>query len=147
MYAFIIIHNKNITTVVRDLKPENILICKDGYIKLTDLGLSKRTSNNTRTMCGTPQYIAPEVILLKAYGKSVDWWSLGIVVFEIVAGNVPFNDDNQTELFKKILVGTYKTPVKFSDDFSDLTKNLLQADSKKRYGSLSNGIADIKLHR
>lgn len=129
------------------MKPENILISKDGYIKLTDLGLSKRISKNTRTMCGTPQYIAPEVILLKAYGKSVDWWSLGIVMFEMVAGNVPFYDDNQRKLFKKIVVGSYKTPDNFSDNFSDITKNLLQTDSKKRFGSLPNGITDIKLHR
>lgn len=129
------------------MKPENVLISKDGFIKLSDLGLSKRISKITRTMCGTPQYIAPEVILLKPYGKSVDWWSLGIVMFEMVAGVVPFYDENQKKLFKKIVNGIYKTPDYFTDNFSDIISQLLQTDSKKRYGSVLNEISDIKLHR
>lgn len=121
----------NIITVIRDLKPENVLISKDGCIKLTDFGLSKRISKDTRTMCGTPQYIAPEIILLKVHGKSVDWWSLEIVMFEMVTGNLPFYDDNQRNLFKKIVAGSYKTYNNCSDDFLSLTKNSLQTDSKK----------------
>lgn len=98
-------------------------------------------------MCGTLQYLAPEIILSKAYGKPIDWWALGVVMFEIVTGNTPFKNDNTNKMFKNILSVKYKTPRTVSSDLSDLIRNLLQLDLSKRFGNLKNGINDIKNHR
>jgi protein kinase A len=80
--------------IYRDLKPENILIQQNGYIKLADFGFIKKIKpwERTFTLCGTPEYLAPEVLLNKGHGKPVDWWTLGILTYEMVAGIDPFND-------------------------------------------------------
>lgn len=78
------LHNKNI--VYRDLKPENILIGSDGYLKLTDFGFAKYCDSRTYTLCGNPEYLAPEILLNKGHGKPVDWWCLGILIYEMLAG-------------------------------------------------------------
>jgi protein kinase A len=78
------LHDNNI--VYRDLKPENILIDARGHVKLTDFGFAKRIDNITWTVCGTPDYLAPEIIRSKGYTKAVDWWGLGILIFEMVVG-------------------------------------------------------------
>ena len=70
----------------RDLKPENILISLDGYLKLTDFGFAKYIEGRTYTLCGTPEYLAPEILLNKGHGKPVDWWCLGILIYEMLAG-------------------------------------------------------------
>ena len=101
------LHSKHI--IYRDLKPENILIDVDGHIKLTDFGLAKElqisetSEPRTKTFCGTNEYLAPEIILGQSYGESVDWWSLGIVIYEMLTGWPPWTDDNREVLFKKIL--------------------------------------------
>jgi len=77
-------HSMNI--VYRDLKPENLLVNADGYLKLTDFGFAKVVTNRTYTVCGTPEYIAPEILLNKGHGKPVDWWALGVLIFEMVHG-------------------------------------------------------------
>ena len=79
-------HGKNI--IYRDLKPENILIAADGYLKLTDFGFAKYCDNRTYTLCGTPEYLAPEILLNKGHGKPVDWWCLGILIYEMLAGKI-----------------------------------------------------------
>ena len=79
------LHSKNI--IYRDLKPENILMAADGYLKLTDFGFAKYCDSRTYTLCGTPEYLAPEILLNKGHGKPVDWWCLGILIYEMQAGN------------------------------------------------------------
>jgi len=84
------LHNKNI--IYRDLKPENVLIDAQGYIRITDFGLSKRDvkGNDAFSVCGTPEYLAPEVLLKLGHGKAVDWWTIGCIVFEMLTGLPPY---------------------------------------------------------
>lgn len=91
------LHGKNI--VYRDLKPENILIGADGYLKLTDFGFAKQCDSRTYTLCGTPEYLAPEILLNKGHGKPVDWWCLGILIYEMLAGIDPFNDEDPMAIY------------------------------------------------
>jgi len=86
----------------RDLKPENILLEADGYLKLTDFGFCKVVKDRTYTLCGTPEYIAPEVILNQGYGKSADYWALGVLIFEMAAGYPPFHADDTLKIYEKV---------------------------------------------
>ena len=102
------LHSKGI--VYRDLKPENILIAKNGHLKFTDFGLSKDRLDEkdlTFSICGTPEYIAPEVIKRKGHGTAVDWWSLGILLYEMYTGKPPVRDNDHIELLKKIASGRF----------------------------------------
>jgi protein kinase A len=139
------LHSKNI--IYRDLRPENILIQRSGYIKLSDFSYAKEINGRTYTLCGTPEYLAPEVILNKGYGKSVDFWCLGILLYELLAGIDPFSDDDPIKIYEKILEGKIKFPSGFDDNAKSLVKHLLEKDLSKRYGNLQNGINDIKKHR
>ena len=89
--------------VHRDLKPENIMIANDGYLKLIDFGFAKKVTRRTYTICGTPEYIAPEILLNKGHGKPVDWWTFGILIYEMHAGHAPFTDDDPMNIYKKII--------------------------------------------
>ncbi|XP_066586208.1 cAMP-dependent protein kinase catalytic subunit 1-like [Prorops nasuta] len=134
------------TIVYRDLKPENILIDKDGYLKLTDFGFGKMVDGRTWTLCGTPEYLAPEVILSKGYGSAVDWWSFGVLVYEMNAGYPPFYAQNHMKIYEKIVAGKFKFAQHFSETLKDFIKNLLQVDLTRRYGNLKDGTNDIKNH-
>jgi len=138
-------HSKNI--VYRDLKPENILINADGYVKLTDFGFAKVIEHRTYTLCGTPEYIAPEVLLNKGHGKPVDWWTLGILIYEMIVGYPPFVDEDPMGIYQKILSGKIVFPKLFDKNAKGLVKKLLTADLGKRYGNLKNGVEDIKTHK
>jgi len=138
-------HSKNI--VYRDLKPENILINMDGYVKLTDFGFAKVVEHRTYTLCGTPEYIAPEVLLNKGHGKPVDWWTLGILIYEMVVGYPPFVDEDPMGIYQKILSGKIVFPKLFDKDAKVLVKKLLTADLGKRFGNLKNGAKDILEHK
>ncbi|KAL6942388.1 cAMP-dependent protein kinase catalytic subunit [Hanseniaspora vineae] len=138
------LHMHNI--IYRDLKPENILLDKNGHIKITDFGFAKEVDTVTWTLCGTPDYIAPEVITTKPYNKSVDWWSLGILIFEMLAGYTPFYDTTPMKTYEKILHGHVSYPSFFTPDVVDLLSKLITADLSRRLGNLSSGSDDIKGH-
>eukprot|EP00413_Alexandrium_margalefii_P047884 CAMPEP_0204584322 /NCGR_PEP_ID=MMETSP0661-20131031/46272_1 /ASSEMBLY_ACC=CAM_ASM_000606 /TAXON_ID=109239 /ORGANISM="Alexandrium margalefi, Strain AMGDE01CS-322" /LENGTH=324 /DNA_ID=CAMNT_0051593759 /DNA_START=33 /DNA_END=1007 /DNA_ORIENTATION=+ len=133
--------------VYRDLKPENILINLDGYVKLTDFGFAKVIDHRTYTLCGTPEYIAPEVLLNKGHGKPVDWWTLGILIYEMIVGYPPFVDEDPMQIYQKILSGKIVFPKLFNKEAKGLVKKLLTADLGKRYGNLKGGSDDIKQHK
>lgn len=167
------LHAKQI--IYRDLKPENILLDKQGHIKLTDFGLSKiltknlaennnedsnydishniasknssflSASSRAYTICGTPEYLAPEILLGKGYTRAVDWWSLGIVAYEMLCGYSPFHDNKY-----KLDINVYKNSIKkekyLSNNAFDLLENLLKIDPNARLGSGEGDAEEIKNH-
>ncbi|XP_029785444.1 cAMP-dependent protein kinase catalytic subunit PRKX isoform X2 [Suricata suricatta] len=139
------LHSKHI--VYRDLKPENILLDRDGHIKLTDFGFAKKLVDKTWTLCGTPEYLAPEVIQSKGHGRAVDWWALGILIFEMHSGFPPFFDDNPFGIYQKILAGKIDFPRHLDFSVKDLIKKLLVVDRTRRLGNMKNGAEDVKRHR
>ncbi|KAL0087874.1 kinase-like domain-containing protein [Phycomyces blakesleeanus] len=138
------LHERDI--IYRDLKPENILLDAKGHVKLTDFGFAKRVPDITWTVCGTPDYLAPEIIRSKGYSKAVDWWSLGVLIYEMLVGEPPFVDKNPVGLYEKILDCRIPWPKDFSPVAKDLLLGLLTPDLSRRYGNLKNGSADIKMH-
>ena len=137
------LHNQSI--IYRDLKPENILLAFDGHIKLTDFGLSKNVSESnykTRTICGTPEYQAPEIILDCEYDRAVDFWSIGCLLYELISGRPPFQDDNRDYLRAKIL----SQNVVFSRIFSEAARNLIDKLLVKNVKTIqpSHRLTDIK---
>ncbi|TPX40141.1 hypothetical protein SeLEV6574_g06760 [Synchytrium endobioticum] len=140
--AFEYMHSKDI--IYRDLKPENLLIDSKRHIKFTDFGFAKHVPDVTWTLCGTPDYLAPEVIQSKGYSCAVDWWALGVLIFEMLAGYPPFSDEDHFKLYEKILACRPRFPTHFDPGAKDLTRKLLTADLTKRFGNLRDGSADIK---
>jgi len=123
------------------------MIADDGYLKLIDYGFAKVVTKRTYTICGTPEYIAPEILLNSGHSKPVDWWTFGILIYEMHAGFAPFTDDDPLQIYKKIINTKPKYPDGFDKELKSLVKHLLRRDLSKRYGNLVNGIADIKTHR
>eukprot|EP01126_Amoeba_proteus_P034075 TRINITY_DN3379_c0_g1_i2.p1 TRINITY_DN3379_c0_g1~~TRINITY_DN3379_c0_g1_i2.p1 ORF type:complete len:359 (-),score=68.09 TRINITY_DN3379_c0_g1_i2:277-1353(-) len=133
-----------INVAYRDLKPENILIAKDGHIKLCDFGFSKIITDRTWTFCGTTEYLAPEIILGKGHDKSVDWWSLGILIFEMLAGYPPFYGFKPVEIYERIIDGVYTFPPIFSRNSKEIVRNFLNPSKSKRLGNRVGGVEEIK---
>jgi len=157
IFAFREIHSKNV--VYRDLKLENLVLNSKGVLKVVDYGLAKIIKRRTYTVCGTPEYMAPEIIRAKGHSYPVDFWALGILIFEMLNGDTPFLDSSQDhiKIYKQIL--TYcksrladpekkllKFPEKASAEAQDLINGLLNPRAALRYGCKLNGIDDILGH-
>lgn len=142
------LHGFNV--IYRDLKPENILLDYTGHIALCDFGLCKlnmKEADKTNTFCGTPEYLAPELLLGQGYTKSVDWWTLGVLLYEMLTGLPPFYDENTNEMYRKILQDPlhFPAPEIVPNDAKSLLIRLLDRDPARRLGA--NGAAEIKSHR
>jgi len=120
-----------------------VLINADGHIKLTDFGFAKRLEKKTYTLCGTPEYIAPEVISSKGYGMDVDWWSLGILLFEMCEGVPPFYANETVAIYQKILRGKFFYSRRFDAPQKALISALLQA-SEFRLGGFGGGARQVQ---
>ncbi|EGR27813.1 protein kinase domain protein [Ichthyophthirius multifiliis] len=142
------LHNNNI--IYRDLKPENVILDRDGYIRISDFGLSKDKIDQekfTYSLCGTPEYLAPEILKKQGHGKPVDWWTLGNLIYEMVTGNPPFymtNENNTDELYQKILTQNIQLPSSLSKHCKDLLNRLFEKNPFVRLGI--NGAEEIKDH-
>jgi len=136
--GFIHIHSHDIA--YRDLKPENLVLDSDGYLRITDFGLSKFVINgNTFTMCGTPDYLAPEIITGNGHNTAVDWWALGILIFELVSSHAPFCDSSVNKMFANIIRCQFEFPKVFSPECKDIVNRLLQVRPSKRLGVIKGG--------
>ncbi|CAN6467623.1 unnamed protein product [Victoria cruziana] len=133
----------------RDLKPENVLLDADGHVMLTDFGLAKQFEENSRSnsLCGTVEYMSPEIILGNGHGKASDWWSVGILIFEMLTGKPPFVGGNRGKLQQKIIKDKIKLPAFLSSEVHSLLKGLLQKDASRRLGSGPEGSEEIKRHK
>ncbi|KAI3650631.1 hypothetical protein MP228_004112 [Amoeboaphelidium protococcarum] len=148
------LHSKGI--VYRDLKLENILIDSEGHVKITDFGLVKEGigyGDTTSTFCGTPEYLSPEILEDENYGKDVDWWALGVVLYELLCGRPPFYNgggggggQNMERLFYNILHQTIVYPSTLSVEARDLLSGLLSRDPSTRLGSGSDDGGEIQRH-
>ncbi|KNC96196.1 AGC protein kinase [Spizellomyces punctatus DAOM BR117] len=140
------LHEKNI--LFRDLKPESILVDDDGHVKLCDFGLAKSipAEGSTSTFCGTPGYMAPEILTKSHYSTATDWWSLGIVLYEMLVGDVPYGRDPDPYLTVTLIATTALTlPDTLSQPGRDLVKRLLHPVPRERLGSW-HGSEDVKCH-
>jgi len=145
--AFEHCHERHI--IYRDLKPENLLINADGQVKLTDMGLAKFVIGKTFTTCGTPDYFAPETIKSSGHTCAVDWWALGVLIYELMAGVTPFGADQPMEIYKKVLKGIdkVKMPVKCQGNVGDIIKALLKTDPADRLPMRPGGVRNLEGHK
>lgn len=126
-----------------------MLIDQQGFIKVTDFGLSKENiidNSSAKSFCGTPEYLAPEIIKNEGHGKAVDWWSLGSIIYEMLTGIPPFFCKDRDKLFESIKNGVVQYPEYLSEEVIDLMSKFLIKNPEHRLGSGANGVVDIKTH-
>mmetsp|Transcript_88821 Transcript_88821/g.251810 ORF Transcript_88821/g.251810 Transcript_88821/m.251810 type:complete len:196 (+) Transcript_88821:3-590(+) len=137
-------HSKKV--IFRDLKMENVLINGNGYPLLTDMGLAKVVIGKTYTVCGTPDYIAPETLRRTGYGRGVDWWALGVLLFIMMSGRAPFDAKTSAEVYRNVVKGFKKDfnfPGSFSDDLVDVVKGLCRKKPEERLPVGPRGLAHL----
>ncbi|XP_059057397.1 ribosomal protein S6 kinase 2 beta [Achroia grisella] len=141
-------HVHRLGIIYRDLKPENILLDADGHIALTDFGLSKLppSSDKAYSFCGTVEYMAPEVVNRRGHTFAADWWSFGVLMFEMLTGNLPFHGSTRHETMTQILKAKLGMPSNLSEEAQSLLRALFKRNPHNRLGAGPNGIEDIKQH-
>ena len=147
--AFEYLHDRQI--VYRDLKPENLLLDSVGYLKVIDFGFAKEVASKTWTLCGTPEYLAPEIILNKGHNSCADWWSLGVLIYEMIMGGAPFADDHDPmQIYQKILRGVLPQPKpgqkSMGKDAKGIVDRLLTKEPTERLGCMKHGVDEVKRH-
>uniref|UniRef100_A0A665WYB4 non-specific serine/threonine protein kinase n=1 Tax=Echeneis naucrates TaxID=173247 RepID=A0A665WYB4_ECHNA len=143
-------HLHGLGIIYRDLKPENILLDEDGHIKLTDFGLSKESidhENKAYSFCGTVEYMAPEVVNRRGHTHSADWWSYGVLMFEMLTGTLPFQGKDRKETMTMILKAKLGMPQFLSSEAQSLLRNLFKRNPANRLGAGPDGVEEIKRHQ
>ena len=140
------IHRKDI--IYRDLKPENVMLDSKGHVRLIDFGLAKRCPDRTWTMCGTPEYLAPEVVTNQGHNKSADYWTLGVLIYEMLVGIPPYYDETATDddTFQRILRDRPRFPSFVSAVAKKIVLGLMEPDTTRRLGCMSGGCDDVRGH-
>ncbi|XP_049446847.1 cGMP-dependent protein kinase 2 [Epinephelus fuscoguttatus] len=145
--AYVYLHKKNI--MYRDLKPENLMLDVKGYVKLVDFGFAKELVRGEKTysFVGTPEYMAPEIIKNQGHDFAVDFWSLGILIYELLVGSPPFSSSEPQKIYAKILDGVLKYPPYLTEAAKSIISKLCRPRPGQRLGNTKNGIKDVRHHR